>query len=90
MKHVKHAILWSTPSTSCYEAREARYFTKHAKHASFLKQVKHTNFLMHAKHAISWSTSSSQEPKARKARHLTDSHLMLYRKIPLIRLPHRI
>ena len=46
----KHAILWNTQSTLFYEARQARHFMKHAKHAKFLK---------HAKHAISWSTPST-------------------------------
>ena len=26
MKHAKHGILWSTPSTSFYEARQERQF----------------------------------------------------------------
>ena len=47
MKHAKHVILWSTPSTLFYEARQASQFMKHAKHANFLK------------HAISWSTQST-------------------------------
>ena len=53
MKHAKHVILWSTPSTPFYEARQARqifearqarHFMKHAKHVSTpsMRARKHT------------------------------------------------
>ena len=36
----KHVILWSTPSTPRYEARQARHFMEQTNHANFLKRVK--------------------------------------------------
>ena len=53
MKHAKHVILWSTPSTPFYEARQARqifearqarHFMKHAKHEGTpsMRARKHT------------------------------------------------
>ena len=58
-KHDKQAILWSTPNTLFYEARQARKFFEARQARHFMKYVRHANVLKHAKHTISWSKPST-------------------------------
>ena len=39
MKYAKHAMLWSTPSTVIYEARQARHFFEARQAPDFMKHA---------------------------------------------------
>ena len=41
MKHAKHAILWSIPSTTFYEARQARQVSEARQARHFMEHDKH-------------------------------------------------
>ena len=63
MKHAKHAILWSTPSTPFYEARQECQFFEACQTRDFMKHAKHAKFLKHAKHTKHVSTPSMRARK---------------------------
>ena len=81
MKHGKHAILWSTPSTPFYEARQERQFSEARQARHFMEHAKHVK---NAKHVSTESTRADQTREHAKhvkhanhtstqARHLADS-----------------
>ena len=65
MKHTKHATLWSTPSMSFCEARQACHFMNHAKHP-IMWSTPSTWALKERENTKHVSMSSTQ------TRHLTD------------------